>query len=296
VPIYDLTYRGHRGVRSKLPAFFPVLENTVRLATRNKLLRSIYSSAAIPVLVAIVLLFIRYQFESGRFPGGRGAAREFLFGMSQYDSFLRVQGGLAVLLAGVIGSSAIGGDRRGNAFEAIFARPITRAQYLLGRFLGLFALAMGATLVPMFLIWLFDNIFSLDPDRLRATLHYPARFSLWATIVSGSASLLVLAVSSLVARGALAMATFGGFYFLSSAFAGVMGEVVSRGSESSARVVRAFGYGEALQGIQPAILGLPAAAGGNEISSTASFVILAALAFGSVAILFRRVKPIDVVS
>jgi len=298
MPIYDLTYRGWRGVKTKLPPWYPILENSVRLSFRNRLLFWLYLACALPPLVACVILYVRYSMEAaGALRIQRGMPQELFFDLPTYYHFLVFQGGLAIAIASVIGSQAIAGDRRGNALEAIFSRAITRGDYLWGRFLGIFVLVLGATLIPGITIWICDNLFSLDPSRLVKTLSYPVKIAAWAVMLSTSASLLILAFSALIRRGWLAIAAFLAFLFLSAGIAGGTAEAIHRaGHEDVADAIQGLGYIPALMAVQRAIFGLTP----KEVHDSASYVTggltLVALGFVSWIVLLRKVKPIEVVS
>lgn len=297
MPIYDLTYRGWRGARTKIPAWFPILENTVRLAFRNRLLFWLYLACAIPPLIACAVLYVRYNFESSGLAqrGGR-LSQQFSFDLPRYYVFLAFQGGLAIVVAGLVGSSAIAGDRRGNALETLFARSITRAHYLWGRFLGLFALVLGATLLPGFLIWVCDNLFSLDPERWVVTLSYPARIAAWAILLSASASLLILACSALIQRAWLSLAAFAVVVILGSIFTAAVAAAVERHAEEVGNLIQGCGYFQALQAVQRAIFGLSTRDVPNHASALSGAIVLALLAIASILVLRWRVRPIEVVS
>lgn len=299
MPIYDLTYRGWRGARTGTPAWFPVLENTVRLAFRNRLLFWLYLACALPPLVACVILYVRYSMEAAGFMSGRGHARAprgVEFDLAQYFQFLAFQGGLAVVIAAVVGSQSIAGDRKLNALESIFARAITRREYLLGRFLGVFVLVLGATLIPGISIWICDNTFSLDPERLPLTLSYPARIAAWALILSSSASLLILAFSAMIRRGWLSIAAFVAFLILSAGVTAATAEALPRDAREVGDFIRGFGYFPALEAIQREIFGLTTKEARNSVSAASGILTIVLLALLSWATVLRRVKPIEVVS
>jgi len=298
MPIYDLTYEGFRGQRSRTPVWFPILENTILLAFRNRTLFWTYLIGALPTLIAIVYLYVRYQIEAmssgSGFRGRMGAM--FVFELKSYFQFLSSQGVVAMIIAGIVGSAAIGNDRRGNALEAIFARPVTLRSYLLGRWLGLFVLVLGATLIPALTIWYFDNALSLDPDRLSKTLSYPIRLAAWSIVHSTSVSLLVLAFSALISRGWVALAGYAGFAFITSGMIGALAAAVNRAYEPAAAYLKGFGYVEALFQVQHAILGVPENLHSLKTSTLTSAIWLAFLALASIGVLIRKVRPIEVVS
>jgi ABC-type transport system involved in multi-copper enzyme maturation permease subunit len=297
MPIYDLTYRGWRGVKTKLPAWYPILENTVRLSFRNRLLFWLYIACALPPIVACAILYIRYSVESA---GGarmrQGMPRELFFELSTYFNFLSFQGGLAIAIAGVIGSQAIAGDRRGNALEAIFSRAITRQDYLWGRFLGIFVLVLGATLIPGLVIWYCDNAFSLDEGRLVKTLSYPFKIAASSILLASSASLLILAFSALIRRGWLAIAAYLAFLLLSSGIADGTAEALPREFDTAASLIRGLGYFPALLTVQREIYGLTEHEVHLHSSPWTAFATITVVGLLSWWTLLRKVKPIEVVS
>lgn len=297
MPIYDLTYRGWKGERTKTPAWFPILENTIKLAFRNKLLANLYRACALPPLIACVFLYIQYSIRASQLAAGRGNFGNVeIFGLRQYVSFLSAQGVIAIAVAGVVGSQAIAADRRGNALETLFSRAITRRDYLLGRFLGLFTLVLGATLIPGFIIWTADQSFSIDPDQFVKTLSYPVRISAWAVMLSASASLLILAFSAMIRRGWLAIAAFAAFLLLSFSVMNAVAQAIHRHAESGAEFMRGFSYFNALYAVEGWIFGVTEADFNIRVSLTSSIAWLVFLALVSIVILLRRVRPIEVVS
>ncbi len=295
MPIHDLTYRSFRGGPSRVPRWFPILENTVHLAFRNRFLFWVYVASALPVLFACVYLYIRYQIELRG--SGRAMPTAFAFDIDRYFDFLKAQSVVATILAGLVGSSAISQDRRGNAFEALFARSIGRFDYLLGRFLGLLCLVLGSTLVPGFVLWYADNVFSLDPDRLQKTITFPFRIAAWAVVYSTSVSLLVLAFSAAIPRGWIAFGAFLGYGMISSAFVVPIAKVLQRtaGPDVSSWLM-GLGYGEALFRVQAEILHVSPRERLPEISLVTACGLMGFLAVLSIWVLFRRVRPIEVVA
>ncbi|MFN0207837.1 MAG: ABC transporter permease subunit [Planctomycetota bacterium] len=296
MPIYDLTYRGWKGERTKTPAWFPILENTIKLAFRNKLLANLYRACALPPLIASVFLYIQYSIRATQMGSGPRFANVEFFGLRQYVSFLSAQGIIAIAVAGVVGSQAIAADRRGNALESLFSRAITRRDYLLGRFLGLFTLVLGATLIPGFIIWTSDLSFSLDSGQFVKTLSYPVRITAWAVMLSTSASLLILAFSAMIRRGWLAIAAFAAFSLLSTSVMNAVAAAIRRQSETASEFMRGFSYFDALYAVEGWIFGISKTELNIRVSLVSSVAWLVFLAILSIVILLRRVRPIEVVS
>lgn len=207
-----------------------------------------------------------------------------------------IQGVLAMIVAALVGGSGLSSDRRGNAIETLFSRAISRNQYLAGRFLGLFSLVLFSTLVPGFCIWLSDLLFSPDEFRLQRTLTYPLRITFWAIEFSASASLLVLAFSAMIKRAWLGTAAFVAFLLITSAFADAVGAALRRSSVEATEFARGFSFFNAHLAIEGWILGVTKQQQNLHISTTSASIYLIALAALSVFVLFRKVRPIEVVS
>lgn len=293
MPIYDLTYRGFKGAATRLPAWFPIAENTIRLALRNKLLLNAYRACALPALVVIVIIYFIYSLET---PGRMGFRRLPEFKPENYLAFLRIQGFVAIGICALVGGQSIAGDRRGNAMELIFSRAIHRYHYVLGRFLGVVFLMLLATLLPPIAVWIADVLLSPDEYRYLRILDYPVRMSVWALVLSTSSALLILAFSAMIKRAWLGTAAFVTFMIGGMIFFNGLSIALQRTNESAAEFFRGLSFPMALLGVSRDILGVPQTVARFEISSTASWLTIIVTSVVSLAIILRRVRPIEVVS
>src|SRR5262249_32824987 len=134
----------------------------------------------------------------------------------------------ALLAAIWFGSGLFADDRRLGAHQLYFARPLTRLDYFLGKFLTVAYFSALAVLGPGLVICTVAAFaspnWSFVRDAWGVILDTFAHAALWVTVTS----CVTLCVSSLVSRKAFALAGAFGFFMLTSAFAALLGDVVDR--------------------------------------------------------------------
>lgn len=133
------------------------------------------------------LLFERFGAEmgAGALPVGElvGSTREVL------ANFLRVQFFTTAIAVAVIAGGAVAEDRSAGAFDLYFARPLTRADYALGKLGGAGLVPAATILAPVLLLWL--TALGIAPAPLRAELWWLGVPSL----AGGLLSVVVLATT-----------------------------------------------------------------------------------------------------
>lgn len=112
------------------------------------------------------LLFERFGsgMGAGGIPVGElvGSTREVL------ANFLRVQFFTTAIAVGIIAGGAVAEDRAAGAFDLYFARPLTRADYALGKLGGAGLVPFVTILLPVVLLWL--TALGIAPAELRSEL------------------------------------------------------------------------------------------------------------------------------
>ena len=114
-----------------------------------------------------------------------------------YDLFLMVELRVAMVLILLVGPNLISQDLRFNALPLYFSRPLRRIDYFLGK-LGVIAVFLAMVIMAAALLGYFLGLlFSLDITILRDTFPLLLSTLAYGLLVSLSAGLLVLALSSL---------------------------------------------------------------------------------------------------
>src|SRR5262249_58048588 len=104
-------------------------------------------------------------------------------------------------LACAVGAALPAGDRRATALELLFARPLTRLEYLAGKATALVSILFAVTGLPALVLWLFDVLVAPDWSRLRETWDWPPRFVGYGLVLAAATSSVVLALSAVAKRG-----------------------------------------------------------------------------------------------
>jgi ABC-2 type transport system permease protein len=161
-PIADLTYRNYDGpLQSRAVRWWTVTVATIR-ANVNKTRFWYWLPAGLIVLVYLIRGAVFYfnrgiQQQVATWTGTAppaDAVNPFaneLYGAMSF-SFVNM---LVFIAALVVGSASIAADNRANALLVYLSKPLTRFDYLFGKWMGVFLLLAGLILVPSLLMFLF---------------------------------------------------------------------------------------------------------------------------------------------
>ncbi|MGA1793681.1 MAG: ABC transporter permease, partial [Thermoplasmatota archaeon] len=122
-----------------------------------------------------------------------------------------------VLLTAVCGSGIIANDLRNNTFTLYFSRPITKSDYMVGKFLALSTILSVITLVPALIIFVARMAFINEPFIYILEHLWLLGGMLIASVVAIAIfSSIAMALSSMTNRGIFAgVGIFGSFIFAS---------------------------------------------------------------------------------
>jgi ABC-2 type transport system permease protein len=114
-----------------------------------------------------------------------------------YHYFLLAELRFSMLLVLMVGPNLISQDLRFNALPLYFSRPVRRIDYFLGK-LGIITVFLGLiVIVPSMIAYGLGLLFSLDVTIIRDTFRLLLASVAYGVVISVSAGLLILALSSL---------------------------------------------------------------------------------------------------
>ena len=171
-PISDLSYRNYDGpLKSHALRWWVVALSTVMQSMKNW---------AYWVLVALCVL--RYVIQGAALYFMRAAAQQMnaVNPMGQFTSsfsahffaaFCNLMNSFCIVgLALVVGAGCIASDTKSGALLFYFSKPVTKGDYLLGKWAGIFLSLFAATLAPALALYLYcvagyhsDGFFKEDP-------------------------------------------------------------------------------------------------------------------------------------
>jgi ABC-2 type transport system permease protein len=176
-----------------------------------------------------------------------------------YDYFLLMELRFSMILILMIGPNLISQDLRFNALPLYFSRPLRRIDYFAGK-LGVIAVFLGMVVIlPSLIAYVLGLLFSLDITIVRDTFPLLLSVIVYGLLISLSAGLLILALSSL-SRNSRYIALFWLAIWFVSSIVGVVLEGVDQGQRHAAH----YRKNMARQNAQPAHPPQGAVAPANE--------------------------------
>ena len=220
--ISDLTYRNYDGpLQSRTLRWWPVTLAVLRTNARKPGYWILVGIIVLIFLLHGLVAFLTRNF-SGMVPEN---ARQFItfkgHGNLYSDSLASALWWLNLfptfLVALVVGSGSIAADNRANALLVYLSKPITKVDYLLGKWMGLFLLIGSVSLIPSLLLYLFylttyfsDGFFRDNPTLVLRI--FPATL-----IPAAIHASIILGISSFSRSPAMAGATYAGLLTVTGA-------------------------------------------------------------------------------
>jgi ABC-2 type transport system permease protein len=236
-PIADLSYRNYDGPLAKPGrAWWVIAKNMIRIALQKKAISVVMGLSAGYYLVMIIVLFFAQQVLSSN-PEGDTMMKAFLERVVWKDQFLHgfSYAQLPLLVVSLmLGAGTIANDNRANAMLVYLSKPVTRVEYLFGKWLGIALPLLLVMAVPTLLFYGYGAASFREYGFLEDPWILPNMLCLLPLAAAFHAS-LVLGISSLFNQGQTAAATYSTLYFLTYFFTTFMGVswVQSRGEAPS---------------------------------------------------------------
>lgn len=220
--VYEHLYGAYEGEsHSAWSRFLVIPRYALREVFKSKLLVTIFILCFIYPLVAAILVYLHHNANALALL--QINVRELLpIDRTFFRTFVEVQGGFAFILTVIVAPPLISRDLANNALPLYLCRPLSRAEYVLGKMLVIVFLLSLVTWIPGLLIfffqaslagfgWLWANLWMIQAIFTSCLL--------WIVLLS----LLALAVSSLLKWRVVASGALLGIFFVPSAF----GEIIN---------------------------------------------------------------------
>lgn len=209
MPVYDRSYRRWDGELSRRPLrFIPIAATGIRQALGFRagwfltlLYRLLLLASLIPFLLFLLLNYAvsyRPDFLPKAMLGWFDTIEPFRF--IQYPLLMRMNIFFLMAFTVIVGSGLISRDRAAGAMPLYLSRPLTRSDYVLGKFCVLAWFLASLTILPCLALWIFGVISSPQPDALARMLPDLPRILIHGGVIVLTYSSTMLAVSSLCRR------------------------------------------------------------------------------------------------
>jgi ABC-2 type transport system permease protein len=279
VPIHDQSYRRiDRAAGTDTHAWLIITRTGIRAMLGKRAFLALVLAAWIPFLVRAAQLYAAANVPQASFLAPTAAT---------FRQFLRQQDLFVFLVTVYVGAGLIANDRRTNALQIYLSKPITRADYILGK-LGVIAIVLLLiTWLPAVVLLLVQVSFAGNFTFVGANLFLFPAITAFSVLEIAVASISMLALSSLSTSPRFAGILYAGLIFFSQALFVVL-NVATRDSRWSwlsmpNNVIQVGDW----------LFGIPLRSGPPWPTQLVILVLLAAIAG---AVLVRRVRGVEVVT
>ncbi len=279
MPIYDQSYRPYRGqLEPHTMRWWTIAKAGLMHYLTRRLFLVFLFIASIPAIVRGVLIWLSHQ------PAMSGFTQ---INAVFFRNFLTWQGPFLLLICIWPGALLIARDLQTNAIQMYLSKPLTRRDYILGKFAILAVLGAMLMPVPALLLFLMEIGLSDNLDFLAGHFWLPLAIAGYSAVVITGAGLLALAVSSITHSG-----RYAGLLFFAVVFFSQMGGTVLRLITGN-RMFIVISLPELVHQTGSLFFGGTTEAGLFVIPSLLTYAALVAL---SLWVLRRRVRAVEIVT
>ena len=209
MPIHDQSYRRYTGERRPVQSAWLVI---ARAGLMSFLVRRAFLGlllvAWIPFIVRASQLFLASNFSQATFLAASPQT---------FRDFLSQQSLFVFLITVYVGSGLIANDRRANALQLYLSKPLTRAEYILGKMTVLATLLLAVTWLPAVLLLVLQIAFSGSFTFLKANSSLVASITLYCLMTTIVITFGMTALSSLSRSSRFVGILFAGLLLFSEA-------------------------------------------------------------------------------
>jgi len=279
MPIHDQGYRRYTGVRTQTGRAWSVIAAAgIRTLLAKRAFIGLLLLSWVPFLVRAVQIYAAANLPQAQFlaPDGR-MFRDFL---QQQEIFL-------FFITVYAGTGLIANDRRANALQIYLSKPLSRIEYIFGKFAILLALLLLVTWLPAMLLLVIQVMFAGSFTFFLQHLYLVPAITIFSLIQVAAVALAMLALSSLSKSSRFVGILYAGLIFFSQALYGIV-----RGMTRDSRLawlsvpLDLQQIGDAIFRVEPRF----------DMPVWSAFLVIALLIAASAFVLERRVRGIEVVA
>ncbi|MEQ1730777.1 MAG: ABC transporter permease subunit, partial [Vicinamibacterales bacterium] len=213
MPIHDQGYRRYTGVRAQTGRAWSVIATAgIRTLLARRAFIGLMLLSWVPFLVRAVQIYAAANLPQAQFlaPDGR-TFRDFL---QQQEIFL-------FFITVYAGTGLIANDRRANALQIYLSKPLSRLEYVFGKFTILLTLLLLVTWLPAILLLVIQVTFAGSFTFLLQHLYLVPAITIFSLIQVTTVALAMLALSSLSKSSRYVGVLYAGLIFFSQALYGI---------------------------------------------------------------------------
>lgn len=254
-PIADLSYRGYDGpLYTRTFRWWVISLASIRLALKIRGFWVLLVLSSLPYFFAGVALYIRSQAPlegPGPFFNNQPGQK---YALAFFQSY-QMQSFWLLLLALLLGAGSIASDNRTNALMIYLSKPLTRGDYLLGKWVGIFLPLFVIALGPAVLLYAYCFL-SFSSSFLREEPWLLLRVFSASLVPALLHSSLILAASAWFRSPRIAGGVYAGFYFISYILSDAYWRVQYQGNPERGILVQHLSIGGLIRGLGQNLYGV----------------------------------------
>ena len=278
MPIHDQGYRRYLGSRAALGKTWQVITWAgIRTVLAKRSFIALMLMAWAPFVVRAVQVYVAATFQQASFLAPKAETfREFLLQQGVFVFFVTIY----------IGAGLIANDRRANALQVYLSKPLTRAEYVGGKFAILFSFLVGVTWLPAILLLIIQIMFAGSLTFVRENIFLLPAITLFSLLQVLVSAMTMLALSSTSKSSRFVGIMYAGLIFFTAALFQALRGITGRSSWAWLSPT------DTLEQIAAYIFRADAP---YDLSPIVAVITVSVLIAGSAWILERRVRGVEVV-
>jgi ABC-2 type transport system permease protein len=259
-PIADLSYRTYDGtLHSRTARWWIVALSGIRMSVRKAGFWIAAAIAILPYMIAALTLFIKSMSQAARglspMGGFAGLDATQKYAGTFFDT-LSNQQVMLLVMALIVGSGSIAADNRTNALQVYLAKPITKLDYLVGKWAGVFLTLFAVTVVPGLFLYLYCLLSFLSDGFLKNEPWLIGRMILAAAVPATIHASLICGCSAWSRTPRMAGAVYAALFFASSIISGIAWGVRHHGNPGEGILLRHLSIEGVINGLTQNIYGV----------------------------------------
>jgi ABC-2 type transport system permease protein len=279
MPIHDQGYRRYTGTRAPAGRAWSVIAKAgVRTLLARRAFIGLLLLAWIPFLVRAVQIYAAANLPQAQFlaPDAR-MFRQFLDQQEVFLFFITVYAG----------SGLIANDRRANALQIYLSKPLTRLEYVFGKFAVLLTFLLLVTWVPAIMLLVIQVLFAGSFRFFVQNLFLLPAITIFSIVQATAVAIAMLALSSLSKSSRYVGVLYAGLIFFSQAIYGIVRGITRDSAFAWLSVpLDLQQIGDVIFRLQPRF----------AMPAWSAFVVILLLFAASAAVLERRVRGVEVIA
>jgi ABC-2 type transport system permease protein len=278
VPIHDQGYRRYTGSKAAVGKSWQVITRAgVWTVLSKRSFIALMLLAWAPFVVRAVQVYIAANFQQASFLAPSAET---------FREFLEQQGVFVFFVTIYVGAGLIANDRRANALQVYLSKPLTRAEYVTGKFAILFLFLAGVTWLPAILLLLIQIMFAGSFAFARDNIFLLPAITLFSLLQVLVSAMTMLALSSMSKSSRFVGIMYAGLIFFSAAFFEALRGITGRSSWAWLSPT------DTLEQMGAYIFRMDPP---HDLSPVIAIITVIVLIAGSAWILERRVRGVEVV-